>query len=371
MKGSVRKRGEKWSYYFTYKQDGKYKKKEKGGFKTKKEAQMALRDALQIYEKQSVIQNNDSYTVEEFFNYWKENVAIHQLRHNTVILYERYFNKHIKNQLGSVKLDSLSPTVLQKYFSQKQNELSASGIRTLRNVWSSFLKLAVKQNILYTNPLQNIELSFKRIEVTGSPLDQDILEKFMDYIKDTDYYLAFFISSQTGLRRGEVLGLTWEDIDFENNTLTINKALSKLNRSKLVLAEPKTASSNRTILMTRVLVDKLKEYKSIQENLKQQYGEYYYTQHDFVCCREDGRPINPDTLSTVMGRFSKEFGVNIKFHAVRHTHATNLLESDVNIKVIQSRLGHSNISTTLDIYSHVTNAMEEESIKRFEDKFNK
>ena len=142
-----------------------------------------------------------------------------------------------------------------------------------------------------------------------------------------------------------------KDIDFENNTLTINKALSKLNRSKLVLSEPKTASSNRTILMTRVLVDKLKEYKFIQENLKQQYGDYYYTKHDFVCCREDGRPINPDTLSTVIGRFSKEFGVNIKFHAVRHTHATNLLESDVNIKVIQSRLGHSNISTTLDIYS--------------------
>lgn len=371
MKGSVRKRGEKWSYYFSYKQDGKHKKKEKGGFKTKKEAQTALREALQIYEKQSVIQNNQSYTIEEFFYYWRDNVGIHQLRHNTLILYERYFNKHIKNQLGSVKLDSLNPTVLQKYFSDKQKELGASSIRTLRNVWSAFLKLAVKQNILYSNPLKNIELSFKKLEVTGDTLDRDCVANFMEYIKDSDYYLAFFITYQTGLRRGEVLGLTWEDINFENNTLTVNKALTKLHKSELVLSEPKTLSSNRTILMTNVLVDKLKEHKAIQEGLREQYGEYYYTKHDFVCCRKDGSPIKPDSLSNQVGRYSKEFGVNIKFHAIRHTHATNLLESDVNIKVIQNRLGHSSISTTLDIYSHVTQEMEKESIQRFENKFNK
>ncbi len=369
MKGSVRKRGEKWSYYFSYKQDGTYKKKEKGGFRTKKEAETALRDVLQLYEKQSFIHNHQSYTVEEFYYYWKENVGINHLRHNTLQLYQQYFDKHIKNELGSVPIDKISPTNLQKYFSNKQKELGKSAIRTLRNVWSAVFKLAQKQNIIAINPLKQIEVSFQRAEHKVTSINRDVMLSFMEYIRDTDYYLPFYIATQTGLRRGEVLGLTWDNIDFENKKLTVNKALVKLKKSDLKLMETKTSSSKRTILMTQSLVDILKEAKAIKGEKRKHYGEYYYSGEDFVCSREDGYPIRPDSLSNQILRLSESFGANITFHMTRHTHATNLLESDINIKVIQNRLGHSNIATTLDIYSHVTEQMEEESIAKFEEKF--
>ncbi len=370
MKGSVRKRGEKWSYYFSYKQDGKYKKKEKGGFRTKKEAETALRDVLQLYEKQSFIHNHQSYTVEEFYFYWKENVGSNQLRHNTLQLYQQYFDKHIKNELGSVPIEKINPTALQKYFSNKQKVLGKSALRTLRNVLSALFKLAQKQNIIAFNPLKQIEVSFQRAENKVTALDRDVMLAFMEYIKDTDYYLPFFIATQTGLRRGEVLGLTWDNIDFENNRLTVDKALVKLKKSDLKLTETKTSSSNRTILMTKTLADKLKEAKSLKEEKRKHYGSYYYEGADFVCTREDGNPIRPDSLSNQILRLSESFGTTVTFHSTRHTHATNLLESDINIKVVQNRLGHSNIATTLDIYSHVTERMEEESIAKYEEKFN-
>ena len=124
MKGSVRKRGEKWSYYFTIKVDGTYKKKEKSGFRTKKEAETALREVLQQYEKQGFVQNNVSYTLQEFSNYWYENVASNSCRYNTLVQYNSMLKNHIIPELGFIKMTSITPEILQKFFAEKQKSLS-------------------------------------------------------------------------------------------------------------------------------------------------------------------------------------------------------------------------------------------------------
>ena len=122
--------------------------------------------------------------------------------------------------------------------------------------------------------------------------------------------------------------------------------------------------------MTQKLITELQQWQDKQNQNKQLYAEYYYTEHDFVCSNEDGTPINPKRFSTQINRISKRLNIPIKFHNLRHTHATLLLESDVNIKVIQERLGHSDISTTLNVYSHVTQKTEAEAIAKFESNLN-
>ncbi len=161
----------------------------------------------------------------------------------------------------------------------------------------------------------------------------------------------------------------WSDIDFELKTISFNKSLLGMNGHPIQISSTKTASSNRCILMTNSLIQELKVWKVKQEENKEHYGEYYYSEHDFVCTNNDGSPIHPKRFSTQITRLSKRLNINFKFHDLRHTHATRLVLSDVNIKVIQERLGHSDIATTLNVYSHVTPQLEQESINKLESKF--
>lgn len=112
------------------------------------------------------------------------------------------------------------------------------------------------------------------------------------------------------------------------------------------------------------------QWKAQQLENKKLYSDYYYTDHDFVFTNQDGSPINPKRLSTQINRLSKRLNIPIRFHDLRHIHSTMLLEADVNIKVIQQRLEHNDISTTLNVYSHLTPKLEEAAINKFEEKFN-
>ena len=169
-----------------------------------------------------------------------------------------------------------------------------------------------------------------------------------------------------------VLGLTWDNIDFKNKTLTVDKILTDSKTEGLQLTSPKTESSVRTIKMTKDVIDTLKVYKEQQLEMKRIYGEYYYNKNDFVYCRKNGTPISPNNSFTSAFRLfvKKHVPFTVRFHDLRHTHATLLLEAGVNPKVIQERLGHANINTTLNIYSHVTKDMEDDSVDKFESLLN-
>lgn len=370
MKGSVRKRGEKWSYYFSYKQDGKYKKKEKGGFRTKKEAETALRDVLQQYEKQGFVQNNVSYTLQEFAEYWYENVAVNSYRYNTLSQYDSLLNNHIYPELGFIKLNNITSNVLQKFFSKKQKNYSNNTVSSLKKLLNNILKLAVKQMIIPYNPLTQLELKKKQEETKMKIISPKDLEHILQSLENEIYYLPFLIASQVGGRRGEILGLTWDNVDFENKTITFEKQLIQKVGLPLQLAPLKTSSSKRTVLMTQKLISALKVQQSYQSTQKEFYQSLYQN-HNFVCCHEDGAPISPQCLTARTAKISKDFDISLRFHSLRHTYATMLLSAGVNIKVIQERLGHSNIATTLGTYSHVTKEGESDAIQLFENKFNK
>ncbi|MDO4924704.1 MAG: site-specific integrase [Turicibacter sp.] len=197
-------------------------------------------------------------------------------------------------------------------------------------------------------------------------MNSEDLNTIEEEVNNTRYQLPFLISLHTGMRRGEVLGLTWDNIDFNSKRITIEKQLQRQGNGTLLLVSTKTDSSIRKFKMTSSLYTALQKASEDFRINQERYGEYFYKGNDFVCCNEDGSPINPQSLSLYFRKVSKRLDIPFSFHDLRHTHATMLLEADVNMKVIQERLGHSNISTTFNVYSHLTDKMEDKTIDKFD-----
>lgn len=377
MKGSVRKRGEKWSYYFTIGiVDGKRKIKEKGGFRTKKEAQTALREALTLFETEHFITKETTYTLSEFIEYWFDTVATTYLKYETLTLYRNVYKNHIVNEIGYVKINKITAIMLQDYFLKKQEQFNCNSnvgtVKVIKNILNNVYKLALKQNIIKINPMTQVEFKNKKetLKKDLKVIPENELKEIKKAIQNTRYYIPYIIALHTGVRRGEILGLTWEDVDFENNRISINKALQYQKNVGLVLVGTKTKSSIRNFKMTNRLTQELKSHYLNFQTSKEYYGSLYHQEYNFICCNEDGTPIHPTRFSTFFINLFKRLGYKYSFHDLRHTHATMLHEAGANLKVIQERLGHSNIRTTMNIYSHMTTTLEDEAVDKFNKKFN-
>lgn len=371
MKGSVRIRNEKYSYYFKYKDEGgKWRTKEKGGFSTKKAAESALRKAIIDFEENSFVAKSSHYTVKTYFEYWFENIGEMKLKYNTKKLYCITSAKHIFPKLGNIRLTKLTPETLQTFFTDKQKSLGNSTLKAIRNIMNNLLNLAVKQNILKINPMKQVEFFYKANDKKVRGLSKEEVVKVLKHLelKKSRYYTAFLIAIHTGMRRGEILGLTWDCVDFKGSTITVSKQLQVVDKGELVIVGTKTNSS-RTIQMTKLLHHYLKKLKVEHVKAREFYAQHYYQEHFFVCQNKDGSPIYPPSLTKCAMNLSKKLGLAFCFHDLRHTHATLMLEADANIKVVQARLGHIDISTTLNIYSHVTKTLEEQTLDKFNDFF--
>lgn len=371
MKGGVRERSKgKWSYYFKYKDEfDNWKTKEKGGFASKKEAQTALRKAITEFEEDGFLNKKTSYTLEQYIEYWFENVAELKLKHNSLINYKSAAKKHIHNDLGHINLDKVTPILIQKYLTKKSKECNKSTIAHIKKVLNGTLKLAVKQRLIKQNPLQSIEsIISNQEEKEMTFLSKEDIETVLLKAKGSKYYLPILIAVHTGMRRGEILGLTWEDINLEDRVITVNKQLL-YQKKELILTSPKTKTSNRKFMIPSILADQLQQVKNTQDEHKAYYGEHYHLETNFVCCEEDGSPLKPYELTSFTSDLSKTLDMPFRFHDLRHSHASLLLEADVNVKVIQERLGHSTINTTLNVYSHVSQKLERNSIDKFEKLF--
>ena len=366
MKGSIRIRNEKYSYYFKYKDSyGKWRTKEKGGFKTKKEAESAMRKAITDYEELNHVATKANYTLEQYVKYWFENVGELSLRYDSLVLYKGVSKNHILPTLGSIKLECLTPSQLQHFFTLKQKKYGKSLIGAIKNVLNGSLNLAVKQKLITVSPMKFVEFATaKSKKKTVKILDKTVLQSIIDKVENTSHFTPALIAIHTGMRRGEILGLVWDDVDFDANTISIDKQL-KYQDEQLIHADVKTTSSIRVLQMTKKLRDYLLDLKTINDKNKSFYKEYYYTPHDFVCCEESGEPLKPHAVTLKFCALSDKLGIDFSFHDFRHAHATAMLEAEANILVLQERLGHSDIKTTVNTYSHVTKKLEDQSLEKF------
>lgn len=417
MTGGVRKRGSTWSFYFDLgKVDGKRKKKEKGGFKTKKEAEQALTKAMNEYNNAGQVFEPTEITVNDYLDFWFDNSCKMNLKYNTQVGYLRIIEGHLKPKFGQYKLKAINSASLQEYAnSLKLNGYSKSHIVGILTIFQSALDYAVEpMHYINYNPMKSVK--FPKVEKQPRQrviltLDewQSIIDKFPE---GSRYYIPLMIGFHTGLRISEAFALTWDDIDLDNRTLTVNKQIVKRNfgadvrkviekkgkkeqRSSWYFTTPKTASSMRTIKFDEDLFKALKHEKAIQAKNEMKYGEFFTVQvtkkevdekgNDMVrivpvqkcvesqlsrtrliCIAENGQYTSTDSFKYCSRVIHNELKLAFDYHSLRHTHATMLIEAGANVKNVQARLGHSNITTTLQTYVHDTDKMADESVEILE-----
>jgi len=347
---------------------GKYKQHWESVKGTKAEAERRLAELQTDLYKGTFIKPQ-KMTVANYLTDWLENTARFQISPRTYAGYEMIIKKHLIKGIGNHSLSSLNGSIIQKYYSQKltNSTLSAHTVRCHHRVLHRALKSAVVKRLINHNVADDTEPPVP-IKKEFKSMTPEQLKIFIKELKDTPYYELLYASLFTGLRRSELLALRWQDIDLQNGYLTVNRVLHYLNK-EFIFWEPKTEKSKATISLTPSTVAMLTDYK------QRRIAEYLllgkeFSEAELAFCRPDGQPIIPDCITKYWRRFADRIGMpEIRLHDARHTHATMMIKSGVNIKVVQERMRHTRIETTLGIYSHVLPGMQEEAAKIFDDEF--
>lgn len=412
-----------WEYRFeAAKIDGKRKHISKAGFKTKKDAEIAGTKALAEYNNAGLTFEPSDMSFADYLDFWFDNYVKSSCKYNTQLAYNQIIEGHLKPALGIYKLKSLTPMVIQEYVNQKfTNGLKKTTLTNIMAVLSGSLKYAVvPANLLQSSPAEYVKypkVSSDRSETNRTVISIEDFNKMLErFEKGNPFRYALLIGFYTGLRIGEVFALTWDDIDFKEGTLDVNKLVYKRNygvdvrqvmkqkgkkeeKSAWYFGDTKTNASVRKIKIGQTLLDELKEYRKMQLKNQMMYGEYY-TQifkkeekdekgniiyrlieieqsvpvtlplANLIMRKENGQYSSTDSFKYAARVIHYDLGINFNFHSLRHTHATKLIESGISPKSVQKRLGHERIETTLQTYVHNTEAMEQDAVDVFEDAVN-
>ncbi|MHB8075797.1 MAG: tyrosine-type recombinase/integrase [Desulfosporosinus fructosivorans] len=311
--------------------------------------------------------NVDKITFTDFLKDWLNNVIVKQVENTTWESYKLVLEIHVIPYFmenGNLQLQKLQTIHIQKYYEYKLKEGRADGkgglsantvIKHHANIKKA-LDYATRMNLIQMNPANNIALP-KKIKFTGKFYSAEQMEKLFKIVKGNPIESAVIITGHYGLRRGEILGLKWSAISFKDNTLTIDETRTRF--SSEAKKKPKNESSMRTL----PLMPKIKKYllglRKKQFQNKQEFGDEYIDAN-YVCCWDDGKPLD---ITFINHKFKEILGENefphIRFHDLRHSTASYLLKQGLSMKEVQVWLGHADMSTTANIYSHVDMEMKQ------------
>ena len=330
---------------------GKQKRTTRRGFKTQKEAKKAERELLLLIEENGFTDRSSKPTFKEVADLWLESYET-TVKPTTYQNTKNYLNAIIENHFKDIRIESVSVAMMQKIVI----ELSKKYVTYLNylSIINRVFKYAVHLDIIQTNPVDRIiRPKQQKPRKEKIALTKEELNTFLTLAKDDArpvLYTAWHTLAYTGLRRGELLGLEWSDIDFKNKTISVSKTLVTIN-GKLSTQSPKTKRSARTISLDNNTVQILKDWKLEQKKLFFKYG---VKSKNIVITNTKGGYFDfahfRDELKYFLGKHKlKQFSV----HSLRHTHASLLFEAGIEPKTISDRLGHSNIQTTLDMYTHL------------------
>lgn len=354
----IRKRSKNYIVYLEYKdqESGKKVQKNMGSFEKKRDASKKLSELKDsIYNDELALPS--AINVESFLMDFLEKHKMN-LSFTTYECYLRICKKYLIPILGKYKLEELKPIHVQNYVDDLVGILAPQTIKVHINILNLALKKAYRLRLIRENIVDCVEIPRVR-KFKNNIYNTENMLKLLKVSKGNPLELYIYLASGLGLRISEILGLTWDNIDFNQNTITVNK-ITVRNENSVILKNPKTESSERTITAPNEIILMLKNHKKKQ--LESKLKGQIINKMNLLFFDKNEKPIAQDVLSKKFNRFLKENNLDhIRFHDLRHSHVTLLINSKVPIKVISERVGHSNINTTLNIYAHTLKEMDSEA----------
>lgn len=367
--GSIRKRKDgRWEGRYTAGHDpvtGKQIIKSVLG-KTQTEVKEKLKAAIMDVRQTDPLRTED-FTLCQWLQYWLANYGSVYLRPSSLTNYGGFLKNQIAHDpIGGKQLKELTNHDVQFFFNRMRNAgrvqrkesekksagLSAKSVRNMYFFMSHALDRAVKEKLIRTNPTEDCILPKKeKTEMKTLPLDQ--LSRFFEEARQSGVFELYYTELSTGLRRGELLGLKWSDVDFDNNTIDVHCQITRVD-GKVQESPLKTKNAYRQIVVSPEVAQILKEKKARENG----FSEYVFSS-------PSGGPISPDSVLKMLHRVLKRAGLEReRFHDLRHTFATLALQNGVDVKTLSGLLGHYSAGFTLDTYGHITNAMKKDAANK-------
>lgn len=336
------------------------------GFKgTKKEAEKEMARLIAEYETGQYIEPSKT-CLGDYMLRWLEDYGKPNLAPTTYYSYSKIVEKHIIPSIGSIIIEKLQPMHLQRYYSQKLQTLSNRTVQYHHRILKEALSHAVQWQLLNRNPADAVQAPKNKQKEIELP-DLSNIDRLIHASKDHPDHIIIISAVFTGMRRGELLGLRWQDLDFDKNLLYVRNTLQRLPDKGKFFTEPKSKKSRRQIIIPQFLTNLLKDHRKKQLEERFKLG-HLYQDLDLVFPRPDGTPADPGTVSHRFKALVDKIGLSgLRFHDLRHFHATLLLAENINPKKVQERLGHQTISLTLDVYSHLIPSMQNEIAEKLEE----
>lgn len=336
----------------------------------KKDAEKCLAEMLHQIDTGSFIKP-DKTLMSEYLKMWINEYVKPNLSPRGYERYEGIVRKHLIPALKNITISQLKQEHLQKYYNKMvENGLNPRTVRYHHSVIHKALKTALKMGLINHNVADAVEIpKIKQKEM--NVWNEVEINKFLESAKNSPYYELFNLALFTGMRRSELLGLQWKDIDLVYGQISVNRGLHHLKDGSYIFTQPKSEKSRRTIALAPSTILMLKDLweKRVLESMM---TKLTINQDSLVFCMPDGKPLRPNTVTRAWESQAKKAGVKIiRLHDARHTHASIMLKQGIHPKIVQERLGHSSIEMTLDIYSHVAPGLQEAAAKRFDEIINK
>lgn len=375
MAGSIEKRG-KNTYRLVVSGDknldGTRCKKTKTIHGTRKDAEIALAEFITEVNR-GLVPERKSITFEEFFYIWDEKYASKELAPKTYSRYIGILKSRILPYLGSFPLDKIKPTDLMNFYDMLENDTQIkrisknNGQRTLKplspktilehhRLISTMLQNAVYWQLLPSNPARRVKppkTKKPKMEFFNDYECKFLIQSLMELTgSNLKYKAAILLDIFSGIRRGELIGLKWSDVDFKNETININKSTQYLPENGIFDKDTKTESSNRIVPIPNYITKTLLEYKEWYDEQKDICGDKWIKSNKLFV-QDTGKPMHTDTIGKWFKPYIEELGLpTIKFHGIRHTNATLMIANNVDIATVSARLGHASINTTIKYYVH-------------------
>jgi integrase len=371
VRGHVRRRGKTWSIVVDIGRDenGKRQQRWHSGFRTEKEAEAKLPEILFQLQRGSYVEPTKK-TVAVFMREWLQS-ARSNTRPSTWTTYQMLSEKHVIPALGSWQLQKLTAAKLDAFY----GELLSSGRRSGKGGLSprtvghvhGVIRLALSQAVRWQLLIRNVADDAnppRKKQSTMKTWSPEEVRTFLSHVRDDRSHAAYVLALTTGLRRGEILGLAWRDIDLDAGWLNVRQTVVSVN-FKVQISTPKTAAGRRSVGLDRGTVMELRSHRLRQLKERVDLGLDNVKPDDYVFSTPAGHALHPGLFTDAFDRRVKAAKLpHIRFHDLRHTSATLALAAGVHPKVVQERLGHASISITLDLYSHSVPSLQEEAASK-------